>query len=335
MPDQRELFRTYSLQTLIDASVFTQIQTLAGDMVIRALGGLGSILTLASSGILNIQAQTGITLQMLGSGDITLQTSSLSGRTVIQSPGGVFATGNSFNVSSASYVFTAGGNDVFLAGTPNTLTCSASLPLPVDTGSNSNRLHQDMITSNGAQILSGESSGILSVGPFLSICGNKIVAPTTLTVEGDFHATGSITATGACCASDERFKNNVTDVSPETLLDMARTLRPVTWNWKDAYLEVDPKARQRPRDVLGLVAQEARKVLPQSVALINRTVDGVRYSDFHTLDKQELVVVNLGAIQALADKMDSQERRIAELERKIAIFLNSPRTGELMDAGRP
>lgn len=186
-----QLFQTYAQTTILESSIFTSIQTLAGDLMIRALGSTNQLLTLASAGLINIQASENIQLQTLGTGDITLQTSALTGRINNFAQGGIFSATTQWNLSTTSYAITAGGNDVYIAGNVNTLTCSATLPLAVDATANSNAILSDLITLNGAQILSGESSGEVSIGPFISVCGGRITSPGgTTTFTGNIHATG-------------------------------------------------------------------------------------------------------------------------------------------------
>jgi len=81
LPWLMQLFQSYAQTTIIESSIFTSIQTLAGDMMIRALGSTNQLLTLASSGLINIQASEQIAITTLGTGDITLQTSAITGKT--------------------------------------------------------------------------------------------------------------------------------------------------------------------------------------------------------------------------------------------------------------
>ncbi len=166
-------FQTYAQTTIVEANIYTQIQTLAGNMLVRVLGGLGNILTIASSGQVSVQAQADINMQTLGSGNIVLQTSSTSGRVIIQSPGGITASAATVNVSTTSFVITAGGNNAYYAANPNSLTCGTP-PLSPDTTVNSNTFFQDIILANGAQILSSAGSGIVSIGPYVEICADQI-----------------------------------------------------------------------------------------------------------------------------------------------------------------
>jgi hypothetical protein len=74
-----QLFQSYAQTTIIESSIFTTIQTLAGDLMIRALGSTSQLLTIASAGLINIQASEQIAISTLGTGDITLQTAAVSG----------------------------------------------------------------------------------------------------------------------------------------------------------------------------------------------------------------------------------------------------------------
>ncbi len=166
---QMLLYQSYSRTTIIESSIYTVLRTTAGDMLIQALGSLSTLLTIASQGLITIQAGGAITLSAAGSGDITLQTSGLNNRINLQAPGGILSTGDSFNVSSQSFVFTAGGWDTYMGGNVNTLVCNSTAPAAVDTTANGVVFRQDVVLQNGAQIISGENSGEVSLGPLLSI----------------------------------------------------------------------------------------------------------------------------------------------------------------------
>lgn len=314
-PDRLSLLRAYSLQTILDSDVLTRITTLMGDIVVQALGGLGSRLTLVSSGQVNVEAGSDVSIQSNGVGSVTLQTAFVNGRVNMFAQGGIFGVGETLNMTTQRYSIGSTSSDLFLAGTPTTLTCQSTLPLPVNVNGNKNELRQDMVTYDGAQILSGESSGIVSVGPYLSICGDRLISPGgTLTLQGNLFVDGTVSSTGACCTSDERMKQNVTRVDDEDMLRIVQSLNPVTFDWTDDFLLHDRKAQQRPSDVLGFIAQDVREVLPQAVTVMEeQRINGRVYHDFHTLDPHVMVPVNVGAIKALAKQLRQQQQEIKEL----------------------
>jgi hypothetical protein len=233
--------------------------------------------------------------------------------------GGVFTATTQWNLSTTSYAISAGGNDIYIGGNVNTLTCSSTLPLAVDTTSNSNIIAQDLITTNGAQILSAESSGMVSIGPFISVCGGTITAPGgTLTVTGNLHATGSVTASGSCCASDARVKQNIQPASTRDLHEMVvKQLHPVTFDWKPDYIDAegaDSYAARNPRDLLGFIAQDVEALLPQAVATYNTT----HAPDFKTFNKAELMPVVVGAIQHQDSIIELMKLRVEVAEMEVA-----------------
>jgi hypothetical protein len=308
-PYQMNSFHSFSRTTIIESSIFTNIQTIGGDLLIRAIGSLSTIVTIASSGVITMQAQTGITITSIGVGDINLLTSSLNSRTIISSQGGIFAVGSSFNVSAQSYIFTAGGTDIFLAGTANSLTCSATLPLAVDTSANSNTIWQDMIMLNGAQILSGETSGNVSIGPFVSICGGKISSPSgTLQVTNNLDVVGDVTSSGACCTSDIRVKENIRDLSDDLALSILRRVKPIIFDWIPLFVNNNGWAQRHPKDIFGFSAQQVEQHVPQAVNRVKKTIgDTLHIEDFNHFNKDELVPILWASLLAMDKKIKRLE----------------------------
>jgi hypothetical protein len=297
------MFQTFALTSVIESSIYTQIQTLSGNMLIRVLGGLGNILTIASSGQISLQAQGNVNLQTLGSGNIVLQTSSTSGQAIIQAPGGIAASAATVNVSTTSFVLTAGGNNPYYVASPNSVQCS-NPPLTVDTTVNSNTFFQDILMTNGAQILSTAGSGVLSIGPYVQICADQISgASGTLTVMGNLQATGSISSTGACCTSDPLVKRNITAVrKTKKLLDLANSLELIQFKWVKEYEDVDNRINKKIK-YIGFNARQVRKVFPQATQIVTKSVGKVTYDDFHLLHKDEIIPIAIGAIQELTKRV--------------------------------
>lgn len=315
-----QLFQTYATTTTIDSSVYTQIRTLAGDLLIQVLGSFSNVLTLASQGQVQIQSQGALTLQTFGVGDITLQTSSVSNRINLMAPGGIFGTAESFNITAQTYLFTAGGTNVYVAGNQSTLLCGTTIPAPIDTTANSNVFPQDIVMTNGAQIISAENSGLVSIGPGVSVCGGILTAPGGLiTVQG------SITSSGSCCTSDERVKENVRPLDDQEALEMVRKARPVRFDWIKEFQETDGWAKQHPRGIFGFLAQEMETFYPQAITFVNRTVGRKTIVDFRHFNKDEFIPVTVGAIKALDKKMRAQERLLEIVVKKLDDLIRSRR----------
>lgn len=308
-----QLFQTYATTTTIDASVYTQIRTLAGDMLIQVLGSFANVLTLASQGQIQLQSQGALTLQTLGVGDITLQTSSVTNRVNLLAPGGILGITSSFNMSTQTYLITAGGTNVYVAGTQSTLICGTTIPAPLDATANSNVYSQDIVMTNGAQIISAENSGLVSIGPGVSLCGGIITAPGGLiTVQG------SITSSGSCCTSDARVKENVRPLDDEEALRLVRKARPVRFDWTPEFRETDGWAKQHPTNVFGFLAQDLETFYPQAITFVNKTVGSKRIEDFRFFNKDELVPITVGALKAL-------DTRIRQMERQVLLLLRLAR----------
>ena len=101
---------------------------------------------------------------------------------------------------------------------------------------------------------------------------------------------GTVTAT-----SDVSLKQDI--VSLDGALDLVSRIQARRFRWR-----ADGRAD------LGVVAQELETVLPE---LVFDGADGNK-----TVNYGALSVVNTAAIQALMERMDAQDRRIAELERR-------------------
>jgi len=313
-------FQTYSQTTIIEASVYTQIQTLAGDLAIRAIGSLSTLLTIASSGRLLVYSGSGIEMSVLEQGDITLSTSGPLNRILLTTIAGIQMTGNNLNVTMDAFTFTAGGSDIYFGGNVNTLVCNSTLPLGVDTTANSVTYEQDIILRNGAQIISAEGSGELSLGPFISVCGGMITSPSgTLTVQGNLDATGDITASGSCCASDERVKCNVRatgDGSVDFLGILREISYPVIFDWIPDFVNMGGWAQRHAKNIFGYIAQHIERIHPQAVTKRKKTVGNLNLDDFRNLNKDELVPIAIGAILDLDKKVQRQQELIEELLKK-------------------
>ncbi|MEO0629743.1 MAG: tail fiber domain-containing protein, partial [Planctomycetota bacterium] len=105
------------------------------------------------------------------------------------------------------------------------------------------------------------------------------------------------TQCGIICASDERLKNDITNL--DTPLDKIMALRSVSFTWKDETLA--KKGTQ-----LGFVAQEVQEVLPE---LIGETPDGMLGVDYASLTS-----VLTGAVQEQQAEIETMQQQIAALE---------------------
>jgi hypothetical protein len=151
------------------------------------------------------------------------------------------------------------------------------------------------------------SSGLLAA---TNVTATNIVA-TTLTagalktsdisLDGNLVATGDITAFGSL--SDRRLKTNIIDIDAESALNTVKSLRPVTFDWRD---DIFNESKRGSHDV-GFIAQEVEEVVPQAVAEYKEMNSGTFYKN---IKHERLIPYLVGAIQKL-------QLRIEELEKKI------------------
>jgi hypothetical protein len=111
---------------------------------------------------------------------------------------------------------------------------------------------------------------------------------------GYFH--GNVWATGTYGGSDVRLKKDIHDISYG--VEQVRKLRPVSFKWK----EDGDGATQ-----LGLIAQEAKEVVPELVRTGDNGMLGLNYAG--------LTPVLIKAIQEQQKTIERQDARIASLER--------------------
>lgn len=121
---------------------------------------------------------------------------------------------------------------------------------------------------------------------------------------GNLNARGNLTATGTCCASDERLKRNIQTL-PHAL-NTVTCLRGVSYEWKpdESGERIFPPGQQ-----IGVVAQEVRSVVPQAV---------VEQSDgYLAVDYTRLVPLLIEGMKEQQRTIELQNERIANLEKKL------------------
>jgi hypothetical protein len=158
--------------------------------------------------------------------------------------------------------------------------------------------------------------GDLTLNSTGSIVTNKITSLTgsggTVTIDANVFVTGSVSASGACCTSDVRAKEQIKQVSGEEDLAAIRALRRVSFRFKKAYRDVDAFVEDHVHH--GFIAQEAELALPHIVKIVNQTMDGIRHTDFRKLFYDRLIPHVTGAIQALDLQNRLLEAKHAALE---------------------
>ena len=111
-----------------------------------------------------------------------------------------------------------------------------------------------------------------------------------IALSGNLVATGDITAFGSL--SDRRLKTNIVDIGSESALNIVRSLRPVTFDWKS---DIFNESKRGSCDV-GFIAQEVEEIIPQAVAEYQEMNSGTFYKN---IKHERLIPYLVGAIQKL------------------------------------
>ena len=127
---------------------------------------------------------------------------------------------------------------------------------------------------------------------------NPFTAPT-----GDLYINGNITGY-AGNVSDAGLKDNVATL--EGALEKVKSLRGVSFDWKDEYLDSLGFPEKPQKHDIGLIAQEVKEVLPEVVV---EKSDGLL-----TVKYEKLVSVLIESVKALSDKVDELQNRLDNLD---------------------
>jgi len=106
------------------------------------------------------------------------------------------------------------------------------------------------------------------------------------------------------CASDQRFKKDITPFAPA--LDRLTALQPVHFSWRATEF---PDRHFGTSRASGLIAQDVEKVLPELVATDEEGYKAVDYG--------KLPLLTIQAVKELKRENDALKSRVAELERLV------------------
>jgi hypothetical protein len=109
-------------------------------------------------------------------------------------------------------------------------------------------------------------------------------------------------------ASDERIKLDVAPANLDICYSniQALNLRHFAWDSNIYGPEVT-----RDRHVLGFIAQEVKPIFPKSVEVFPEfTIGDTTFTDFHTLNMDQIANANIGAVQRLMDKVEVRQSTI-------------------------
>lgn len=113
--------------------------------------------------------------------------------------------------------------------------------------------------------------------------------------------------------SDQRAKHNIQEVDSEQQLKRITQMRIVEFDYKPEFaasMGID-QAHQT-----GIIAQEVKDLLPTAVREVGDVIcsDGEKIDNFLMVDKEQIFMENIGAVQQLSKLTNNLETRIEELE---------------------
>ncbi|XP_041636371.1 myelin regulatory factor-like protein [Cheilinus undulatus] len=135
--------------------------------------------------------------------------------------------------------------------------------------------------------------------------------------------------------SDCRAKQNIQEVDSEQQLKRITQMRIVEFDYKPEFassMGIDHTHQT------GIIAQEVKELLPSAVTEVGdiSCSDGEKIHNFLMVDKEQIFMENVGAVQQLSKLTDNLETRIQELEgwnRRLAKLKSL--TGSLRSNGKP
>jgi hypothetical protein len=175
-------------------------------------------------------------------------------------------------------------------------TCTGNALDIVGAGTGLNRRIKlwDHVTIGGALTVSGSHSITLTYA-YLSSGGNGFAQGTN---NYSIFTNERIAASEFNAYSDGRRKDDIEDISDDVCLSAGvAKLRPRVYRRKNS-------DGSKGTHTIGFVAQEAKDAVPQAVQVM--PLDGVE--DFHTLDYNQILSTAIGAIKALAARVEQLEK---------------------------
>ena len=111
-----------------------------------------------------------------------------------------------------------------------------------------------------------------------------------------------------CCPSDINIKYNVKTMNEEDGLNRVLKMKPTEWRYKEKLLIQDPWIKNTTHR--GFIAQDLIKINPNAVYINEKKFkDGSVMKDFHSVDKDEIIVDLVAAIKILHKKIEKLEKK--------------------------
>jgi hypothetical protein len=301
---------TFTIENISAGSTLTATNANATTLTAATLLNTNMISTNITTATLN--ASTGITTSsaQITNSNVTTETVGTARITT-----NLLAVGNSNTVGS---IFTTGGNvgigtvfpvaPLHVVGTTSATSTTAGgifmgtltdnntfIKLNSTTGSyidfsGNNNDYRGRILYNNASDYMDFSTNTTSVARMDSV-GN-------LTMTGDITAFGSL--------SDRRLKENIMNIPSDIALDKVKSLRPVTFNWRDDIFNESARGQS---DV-GFIAQEVESIIPYAVSNYSEINSGEMYK---RIKHERIIPYLIAAVQTLDIERSRQNLEIERL----------------------
>jgi len=168
----------------------------------------------------------------------------------------------------------------------------------------------NMLIMPGGNVVIGNFTEFPTVTDKLQVLGDiRIGTAGTNGCIRDFAGTGIL----GTCASDRRYKKDITPFSP--VLNQLTRLQPVHYFWRSADF---PQQQFGDSRAYGLIAQDVEEVLPELVV--------TNQNGFKAVDYTKLPLLTIQAVKELKAEKDALKQRVDELERLVQQMLATAAT---------
>ena len=211
-------------------------------------------------------------------------------------------TANALNISNGGSFLTAGGATI-----QKSLIVGEEIISNTLTAINIVSSSFNITSTNGNYTLGITDGNVYFKNPLSGYIWyeNNTISNMKLT-NGNLSVTGDITGFGNL--SDVRLKKNVINIDLDLSLSKIKSLRPVTFDWKN---DIFNESKRGTSDA-GFIAQEVEQVIPYAVS--DYTISDTTYKN---IKFERILPYLVGSIQKLTMENSELKNRLNEIEKKL------------------